>query len=49
MGNKLQISTAFDNSLTLKHIISYSKQTDHPMVAEAAVVGFPHEVKGQLI
>jgi hypothetical protein len=26
-----------------------SKQTDHPMVAEAAVVGFPHEIKGQLI
>ena len=23
------------------------KQTDHPMVAEAAVVGFPHEVKGE--
>ena len=25
----------------------FSKQTDHPLVAEAAVVGFPHEVKGE--
>ena len=25
----------------------WSKQTDHPMIAEAAVVGFPHEVKGE--
>ena len=26
---------------------SVFKQTDHPMVAEAAVVGFPHDVKGE--
>ena len=26
---------------------SVFQQTDHPMVAEAAVVGFPHDVKGE--